>query len=289
PKKPSGKSSFDDIYDQPDPRGYYRALRPYDYQVPHHAQTLVRRLLGTKPLVAAGERGPLTVLDVCCSYGVNAALFNHTVTLQDLYRHYADLDSQADAGTDAARLAGNDRAYFAERRRYDAVRALGLDAAGNAVAYARSAGLLDRGFAENLERDEPSGELRRALADVSLVTVTGGVGYVTGRTFARLAAHLPDRVWVLALVLRTVSYDDISAALAARGLRTVRADTTYVQRRFTDPEEQRNAVAAVTAAGLSPEGLEADGRFHAQLYLSGPAEPSGELLLPEVLSEIVSG
>lgn len=279
-----GKASFDDIYDQPDPRAYYRTLRPHEYQIPHHAQDLVRRLLGAKPLVGAAERGPLTVLDVCCSYGLNAALLNHALTLEDLYTHYAQYDDGAPS-LSSAELAAADRAFFATHRRYDAVRALGLDAAGNAVRYASEAGILQGGFAEDLEHAEPSAQLRRALGEVSLVTVTGGVGYVTARTFERLARHFERPVWVLALVLRTVGYEDISASLARHGLVTVKAGTTYVQRRFTTPEEQRHALEAVHGAGLSAEGREADGYYHADLYLSGPGEAAVSGVLAELLAD----
>lgn len=280
-----GKASFDDIYDQPDPRAYYRTLRPYDYQIPHHAQQLTRRLLGTKHLVAAAERGPVSVLDVCCSYGLNAALLNHTLTLDDLYRHYEHHDRPPhDPRPDATELSAADRRYYAEHRRYDAVHAVGLDVAGNAVDYAKGAGILDEGYAEDLEHHEPSEELRRALGEVSLITVSGGVGYVTERTFARLAKHLGPHAWVLALVLRTVSYDGISGALAAQGMTTARADATYLQRRFTSADEQRHALEAVTAAGRSPQGFEADGYYHADLYLSGPA---GLEVVTGVLDEVV--
>lgn len=276
-----GKSSFDDIYDQPDPRAYYRTLGPYEYQIPHHAQQLTRRLLGTKPLVAAAEHGPVAVLDLCCSYGLNAALLNHTLTLDDLYRHYAQHDTGAGTanpgGSATARpgpgeLLAVDREFYAAHRRYDAVRALGLDAAANAVGYARDAGLLEEGHHEDLERHEPSDALKAALGSVSLITVSGGVGYVTERTFARLVRHLPPHAWVLALVLRTVGYEGIVRTLAEHGLTTVRGPGTHRQRRFTSAQEQRHAVEAVRAAGLTPEGFEADGHYHAELWLSGPGD-----------------
>lgn len=286
PSATNGKASFDDIYDQPDPRAYYRTLRPHEYQIPHHAQQLIRRLLGTKELVAAAEHSPPCVLDVCCSYGLNAALLNHTLCLEDLYRHYEQHD-RAEPGPrpDTDALVALDRAYYAEHRRHDAVRTLGLDAAANAVTYARRAGLLEEGFAEDLERHEPSPQLRRALADVSLITVSGGVGYVTARTFGRLVQQLERPVWMLALVLRTVGYQEISRTLAQHGMTTVRAEgISFPQRRFTTADEQRHALEAVRAAGLSPDGREETGYYHADLYLSGPADQAA---VTEVLAEIL--
>ncbi len=78
----SGQTLFDEIYNQPDPRVFYSRLGRLDYQSPHHAQPVFRRL------VAARMRsGPVTVLDLCCSYGVNAALLNHHLSLDARINH----------------------------------------------------------------------------------------------------------------------------------------------------------------------------------------------------------
>ncbi|EST36825.1 hypothetical protein [Streptomyces roseochromogenus] len=38
-----GKARFDDIYDRPDPRAYFRRLAPLEYEIPHHAQPVFRQ------------------------------------------------------------------------------------------------------------------------------------------------------------------------------------------------------------------------------------------------------
>ncbi|MFJ9826745.1 hypothetical protein ACIRSU_20595 [Streptomyces sp. NPDC101160] len=271
---------FDDIYGRPDPRPYFAALGPLDYQAPHHAQRLFRRLLPFAGFPEgqgrrAGQGGPpqSTVLDICCSYGINAALLNHHVTLRELYDHYT---SPQVATLTTAELIEEDRGYFAARRRADAVPVIGLDISAPAIAYARAVGLLDEGFAENLETAAPSPALHRATRDTRLITVTGGATFLTARTFRALLKGRQERggqepPWVAALVLRTVPYKDISDGLAEFGL-TTQQDTsrTYPQRRFTDADEQRYAIAAVSAAGDDPRGKETDGHFHTALHLSRP-------------------
>ncbi|MFE4856544.1 hypothetical protein [Streptomyces sp. NPDC056670] len=259
-----GMSRFDAIYDQPDPRAYFRALGPLGYRTPGHAQRVFRRL---RTALSPAGSAPLTVLDLCCSYGINAALLNHEVTLDDLYERYTSREAAAKT---PAQLADWDREFYAARRRGDQVRVIGLDRAPRAVAYGRAVGLLAEGFAEDLEEAPPSPALRRAVQDVRLITVTGGTTFLSQRTFRPLlcAAHGP--VWVAAFVLRTSSYDDIAGALAAFGLATERTGTTFPQRRFTDRAEQRYAVDTVTAAGLDPAGKECDGSFHTALHLSRP-------------------
>ncbi|WP_055567952.1 hypothetical protein [Streptomyces atriruber] len=263
----SGKTRFDDIYDQPDPRAYFRTLAPYEYEIPQHAQAVFRR---TRDLRARllGHEGPVTVLDLCCSYGINAALLNHDLTLADLYAHYTGDEA---AALTPHELVARDKEFYASRRRADATPVIGLDMAANATRYALDAGLLDEAYAENLERHPPSQELCRAMGRTGLITVTGGIGYISHRTFDALldCARLP--VWVSAFVLRSVPYGRITDTLAAHGLDTVTdASRTYTQRLFTSPEERRDAVRQVILAGEDPTGYESEGRYHTRLHESRP-------------------
>lgn len=262
-----GKSRFDDIYDQPDPRAYFRRLAPLEYEIPHHAQKVFHRTVAERA-AAPGTDGPVTVLDLCCSYGINAALLNHHLTLADLYAHYTSPEVLALTTTELIDL---DKAFYASRRRADATPVIGLDAAGRAVGYALSVGLLDQGYGENLEHRPPSPPLRRAVAGTGLITVTGGIGYITRRTFEALLECTATPVWVSAFVLRTVDYQPVISTLAAFGLDTeTDAARTYPQRLFTGSAEQRNAIEQARLAGHDPTGLETAGHYHTQLYQSRP-------------------
>jgi hypothetical protein len=274
-----GKTSFDDIYDRPDPRDYFRRLRPLEYRTPHHAQQIFRRLIEARTPISGLDR-PATVVDVCCSYGVNAALLCHDVTLDDLYDRYT---SPRTAGLTRDQLVAQDRAFYAERRLPLAAQVIGLDAARHAVAYARTAGLLDEGFGEDLELKDPSADLVRTLHPVHLITVTGGVGYITSRTFEQILPHIDGPVWVAAFVLRTVGYGPIADTLARFGLVTQKAPRTFPQRRFSDAHEERHAMEAVMARGLSPEGKESTGYYHVELYLSRPKEHAAAFPVEDLL------
>ncbi|MDH6580672.1 hypothetical protein [Kitasatospora sp. MAP5-34] len=274
------KTSFDEIYDQPDPRAFFRSLRRWEYQTPHHAQEVFRRVVTDCARTArAGE--PVTVLDICCSYGINAALLNHDLTLEDLYAHYT---SPQAAALTTAELIERDRSYYAAHRRPDAARVIGLDPAANAIAYARAVGLLDEGFAENLETVPATAALLRATHHTRLITITGGASFLSHRTFQALLAGTREPVWVAAFVLRTDSYQPIAEALTPYGLITEKATTpTFPQRRFTSANEQQYAIAAVTAAGEDPRGKETDGYFHTALHLSRPPEDATALPLTTLL------
>ena len=286
----SGKTNFDQIYDREDPREYFNTLGAFDYCVPRHGQRVFRELAGALGDGKRGEQGDdrgIGVVDVCCSYGINAALLKHETTLDDLYARYGSAET---AALSSAELAEDDAAFYRERRTETAPRVVGVDVAQNAVSYGVRSGLLDGGFAENLEEDEPSEALGRAVAGTELVTVTGGVGYVSERTFGKLLDRATDgsegRVpWVAAFALRWVSYEEISDVLSGYGLVTEKlSGHTFTQRRFTGDEERDYVLGELASMGVDASGKEEDGWYHADFYLSRPAGEAGtpieELLAP---------
>lgn len=276
------KANFDHVYDLPDPRGYFEALGSLDYLAPEHGRRLFPTLL--QRVRAAG--GPAGVLDLCCSYGVNAALLGHDLTLDDLYARYASPEL-ADLSTEE--LLDADRAFYAERRRLSPPEVVGADSAANAVRYALRAGLLEAGFGEDFEATDPPEAFRRAVGGVGLVTVTGGVGYVWERTFDRVlksvAGARPDgrAPWVATLPARLVDYGPLSDLFSRYGLVTERLSSrTFPQRRFADAAEREHVLRQLADMGVDPSGREEEGWYHADLYLSRPPEdaevPVDELL-----------
>jgi len=257
------KANFGRIYDQTDPRAYFTTLADFDYQIPQHGAEVFDRLLRERCKTGGAE--PPTVLDLCCSYGIVTTLLNTDLSMDDLSRHYTD-PSTVDLSEDA--LVARDTEMLRSHRRSDPVRTIGIDVAENAVNYAVSVGALDHGAVENLEEDDPSPELVDLLAGVDLITTTGGVGYVTGKTFDRLLRHAPPDVTVASWCLRTYDYDDISRTLDQHGLVTEQAEGTVRQRRFVSPDEQAWAEASVREHGHDPTGYEDDGYYHAELFVS---------------------
>lgn len=265
------KANFDHVYDLPDPRGYFEALGALDYLAPEHGRRLFPTLL--QKLRAGG--GLDGVLDLCCSYGVNAALLGHHLTMEDLYAHYASPEL-ADLPTEG--LLEADRAFYAEHRNGGPSGIVGADSAANAVRYALGAGLLGAGFGENLERGEPSGDFRRGVGNVGLITVTGGVGYVWERTFDRVLRSVtearPDGAapWVATLPARLVDYGPLSDLFSGYGLVTEKLSArTFPQRRFADAAERDHALRELAKLGVDSAGKEEEGWYHADLYLSRPA------------------
>lgn len=285
----SGKANFDLIYDLEDPREYFKTLGRFDYCVPQHGQRIFSALIEARRGASyngLGER-PFGVVDVCCSYGINAALLKYETTLDDLYARYC---SEELASLSSEELAKADAVFYGERLREAAPEVVGVDVAGNAVSYGLRSGILDAGYGENLEEDEPTEELRRTVANTDLLTVTGGVGYISERTFERLLDCMVEgpegkTPWIAVFALRWVSFEDISEVFSKYGLVTEKlADRTFTQRRFADAAEREYVLEELARIGVDPTGKETDGWYHANFYLSRPAEeakvPVESLLAP---------
>jgi hypothetical protein len=273
------KADFGEAYVAADPRPYFRQLGQLGYEIPHHGQQIFRHILD-----ALGASEPL-VVDLCSSYGVNAALLKHDLTLAHLYEHY-----RADEITDLTRgeLVSLDRQFYAPLRRANPPWVVGIDCSRPAVDYAFDVGLLDVGAAEDLEVDDPSRGLAALIRDADLITVTGGIGYITERTFDRLLACTRGTTpWIAALCLRTVDFHPIAACLHRHGLVTERLpELTFPQRRFADDTEQAYALRQLAALGVDPTGREADGLYHVDLYLSRPPHAARTIPLTGVLAEL---
>ncbi|MFF3171073.1 hypothetical protein ACFVQ0_00550 [Streptomyces sp. NPDC057900] len=140
-------------------------------------------------------------------------------------------------------LSDWEREFYGASRRADAAPMFGLDAASNTVAYAREVGLLDEAFGENLEVAPASAALLRAARRVRLITVTGGANFPSSRTYRPLpeaaGARSGWRRWCC-----PGSYRPVAECLESFGLVTEKAvPHTFVQRRFTGPQERRFAAS----------------------------------------------
>lgn len=265
----TGKISLDHIYASPDPRAYFGTLRGLDYRIPELAKPHFHGLI-TEYREARGVPVP-TVLDIGCSYGINSALIKYGATMAGLYDRYSGRDAHRQT---RETLLARDRELVRSVDRANDMRFLGLDASEHALSYALEAGFLDGAVHADLENGEPTDEQRAQLAGTDLVISTGCLGYVTERTISRiLDAHggpRGRRPWMAHFVLRMFPFDPIAETLAAAGYRTARRGGLFRQRRFATPQERSGVLDRLAAAGVDPSGLETDGWFYAQLYVSRP-------------------
>jgi SAM-dependent methyltransferase len=268
----AGKASFDHIYTSSDPRAYFTTLRRFDYGIPGEANPHFARLIAEYR--DATHVAVPKILDIGCSYGVNAVLLRCDTTLDELYERYG---SDEAAGYSRAELLATDRGLVETRQRSTAARFVGLDASDPALDYAVAAGFLDEALHADLEVGEPTDAQRGLLAGTDLVISTGCIGYVTEKTLLRVVDAAGDqRPWMAHFCLRMFPYDAIAGHLDDLGYETVRIDQPFRQRRFTSSQEQAFVLDRLAELDIDPGGLESDGWFYAQLHISRPRETKVE-------------
>ena len=274
------KANFDEIYLQRDPRAYFSVLGALDYMIPDIAEPIVRQLVAAKERTCPRAEPP-TVLDIGCSYGINAALHRFPLTFSMLRSRYARRELASVRPLELTRL---DRNFYASWPQIGRARFVGLDVSEPAIEYARHVGLIDAGIAVNLERSALRPRESESIRRANLLLSTGCIGYVTEATYRRVIDALDELPWVVSFVLRIFPYDQVAAALEPYGLVTERLSaTTFVQRRFRDVEEFQRSLKMLSDRGIDTAGFESEGRFQAQLFVSRPkaqarAAPLGEIV-----------
>ena len=259
------KAVFDDIYALDDPRAYFSVLGDLDYMIPDVAEPVVRQILAAK--VSATGVKP-TVLDVGCSYGINAAVHRFPLTFGGLRHRYARREMRAIGSETLVRL---DRNFYAAWPDVGLARFIGLDISAPAISYATGVGLLEQGIVADLETDALSADSADLIRSADVIMSTGCIGYVTEKTFSKILDETEKRPWIISFVLRMFPFDSLAATFEKRGLVTERlTGATFIQRRFRDAEEFESCLASLAALGVDATGLESEGLFHADLMLSRP-------------------
>ena len=279
------KVDFSTLYTSKDPRNYFRYLGQLDYVIPHLAQPVFAQVVRAR---AETQEEPVTVLDVGSSYAVNGALMKYALRYEMLRERYTFPGLQP---LSSEELLDLDRNFFNAWPENPGVRMIALDASENAVRYAQSCGAADLGLVADYESRDPSPEEAAALANVDIIISTGCVGYVTSNTFKRIAKATRNgrTPWVVSFVLRMFPYDDIETTLGEFGLVTEKFESaTFVQRRFANREEMEAAIMAVEKRGIDTRGHEAEGLYHAELFVSRPPEEIERVPLQKLVT-VVSG
>lgn len=272
----SGKVELRAIYNEENPVTYFSTLSALDYRIPEEGKSIFKRLIAARR-EATGSR-EARILDLGCSYGVNAALLKHGRSMSDLYRLYGD------SAVATPELIARDKVLFADSVEDD-LEWVGLDRAGKAVAYALEVGLLDAGVVANLEDEDPSGDDARAIANADLIISTGCIGYVTEASLGRLMeASADSRPWMAHFVLRMFPYAPIDQMAREHGYVTEKLDGLFPQRRFASPEERRRVVASLDEAGIDTRGSETCGWYFAELHVTRPEEDARRAPLETLLT-----
>jgi hypothetical protein len=274
------KANMDGIYDQRDPRAYFRELRMLGYAIPSSAKPTFQKLIGN---LQFRQENPVHVLDIGCSYGVNAALLKYDLTMAELYDHWCD---RSLIGATYEDVIAHDQRFMDSLDYHTDISVTGLDLAESAISFAEDSGLLDEGLALNLETEALPEDAKENLAGVDLVMSTGCVGYVTEKSFERLLPAVTKRKspWMGNFVLRMFPFDVIEKTLNDWGYVTEKLEgRTFLQRNFASAIEQEQVLEQLCDQNIDPTGKEADGQLLAEFYLSRPAKNVAYMPIDQLL------
>lgn len=260
---------FDETYNRPDARPYYRMLWQLGYRNHANAVPVFRAVLDEITRMR-GLTAP-HVFDFASSYGIVTALMKHEISAQDFLGRY---DDPALDGFDASGMIAADRSWLdGKPRRAPAARFSALDVAANAVTYGKATGLFEQGFIEDLQATAPSPALSSCLADVDLIAECGSVAHLIPRALDRILHAAKKRPWIVTSPVRGNERAETFAVMRAHGL--VVEDLglpPFVHRRFKTADEQARAIAIAQAAGHDTSNFEETGAFFAQVYLARPPD-----------------
>lgn len=259
---------FDDIYDLPDCRSYYRAMDHAGFRTAHFAAAGFRRALAA--LKAARGLEAANVIDFASGYGIGAALMRFAPGLDDVLARYRD-DWFDGAASDAVIAA--DRDWLAGQRCADSVeRFAGIDIAGHALGYAHSVGIFDAVYPENLQAGDPGAALKAELGACDLIIECGSVAHMLPAALDRMLAAAARDPWVITAPIRGNDTAEAIEVMRDYGLEVAPlGGAPFRHRRFADAGEQARAIANAQARGHVTEGYESTGFFHARLLLARPA------------------
>lgn len=276
-----GKIDLTNIYDRPDPRLYYATLRRLEYIIPETAKPVFQQVIETYRQTR--DQDKVRIVDVGCSYGINAAMLKGDLEMEQLYTLYAP-ELTADSKRD--QLLVRDQTMVGDIIKDTELEVVGLDASANAIKYAVEANWLDDGIAADLESGRPSPAVAAVLDDADLVISTGCVGYVGESTFKGiLEVNAPRKPWMVHFVLRMFPFTEIQGTLDAFGYVTEKVENeTFLQRRFASDEEQEHVLERLSGLGIDAHGLESDGWYHAEAFISRPSGERGGLRLEDIAS-----
>jgi hypothetical protein len=243
-----------------EPSAFFERFEELDYRTPAYAATLLRHVLG-----ALSEQDNV-IVDLGSSYGINAALINHAVSLPGLYAHY-----RRDGKATTAWRIEEDRRFFTATRRSDAVPVIGIDVSSSAINYGISVGLLVAGITSDLEHDRQDHDASVLLRRSTLISASNPVEFLGSRTFITLigaSAHPPV---ITGFFLRWRDVRPIAQSLAVAGYE-FRADycSVFPLRRFDSVADRRAAVSGLRRLGLKETAVETNGYHGAVPFVAIP-------------------
>jgi hypothetical protein len=277
------KLNLNQVYNLRDPEPYYQAINQYEYDLPERAKPYFQKIINTYRQYESLHS--LKILDIGCSYGINAALLKFNKSITEIYQHYTNPLRLQQSEISRRHL---DSKWLHESSFDEGLQFIGLDSAEKAVNYATESQLIQSGFSTNLEKFPLLKQDYTNLQNINLLISTGCIGYITKVTFDKILSALRnlDQLWGAVFVLKMFDLSGIKKTFAKYNLALVETGVTVKQRKFSSVEEKESMINFLEKQGLSAEDEKESDNFFAQLFLILPPPIINKLLIKKLLDDI---
>ena len=235
------KLSFAELYCSTHPLPYLTEMRRLHYDLPtacsSYIDAAIKDFLSTKKK----ENALVTcaVLDIGCSYGLNAARFLHGENVEGWYARLSSLREAISLDT----AATCDRFFFSRNQDPQQTFFDGLDTSVNALNYAKNVGLLRRTYNCNLEN--PLENVPDDFPHYDIWIATGCVGYISEQSFRKLL-EVQRPTAIVFSCLRAVDSSKILLCFQEFGYRVDVVNGLPVSQRIFDDGEEVSTPHAST-------------------------------------------
>ena len=275
------KLDLNDVYNLRDPESYYQSMAQYEYDLPEGAKPYFQKVINAYRQDKSVNS--LKILDIGCSYGINAAILKFHKSMRELYQYYTN-----PLRLQLAELSRRHRDYnwFYEFNFDEGLQFIGLDTAEKAVNYAVESQLIQSGISTNLEKLPLLKEDYTNLQDINLLITTGCIGYITEITLDKIlsAVRNSSQLWGAVFILKMFKISGFKKTLAKYNLVLVETGVTVKQRRFSSVEEKKAMINFIEQQGLSAEEEKNSDNLFAQLFLILPVAVTSQPSITKLLS-----
>lgn len=257
------KKNFNDVYTKKYPASYLEKMGSLDYRIPDQTKPLYKHL---SERIGIYLKRPISILDLGSSYGINSALLNHELVMDELDEFFIKQNPQP-----SIKQVHN---FFDELPNHNPnLKFYLVDISSQALEFAEKAGLCEGSFCVNLENEPLPKEFKTTLGDIDLVVATGCVGYIGWKSFEKMFEIFKSQntfpIFAFS-VLRMFHMDEIEKVFKKYGYEIIKTKIGPLrQRRFYNDEEQQKTVDLLKSRGLDTSSLEENGSYYANFFIAG--------------------
>lgn len=259
------KKDFTNIYVQKNPTLYLEEMKNLEYRIPNQTKPLYKHIIER---ILNYRKKPVKVLDLGSSYGINSALLNRQLIMEELDDFFVKNNPHP-----SVKSTQN---FFDELPNNDNnIEFYLVDTSSSALDFADKVGLCENSFCLNLEKESGSIEFQQTIGDIDFIISTGCVGYISSKSFARIfdsIKHSKAPLPVFAFtVLRMFPMDYIERVFKENNFVLKKTSLGPLkQRRFNDETEMNDTLDLLKNRNIDTKDLEETGYYFADFYVGGP-------------------